>query len=111
MAALEQVKRGGTNGYANAVLTVTAVALVAVALQLGGGSPSHAQAAQRGETNNDPLGVPNALAQRQRMIAVLEGIDQRLRSLESKFGGATPLDVRVVNADEISTATVDTERE
>jgi len=113
MASLEQTKRGGRNGYANAVLTVTAVALVAVALRLSGGAPANAQAGQRSGSNDtqEAMGMPNAFAQRQRMIGVLEGMDQRLRSLEAKLGGGAPLDVRVINVEEISAASTRPERE
>ncbi|HBS29180.1 MAG TPA: hypothetical protein DEB06_06945 [Phycisphaerales bacterium] len=91
------------------MLTVTAVALVAIALQLGGAAPPSAQAAQRASSseNQEAMGVPNAFAQRQRMIASLELIEQRLRAIESRFGANSPVDVRVVNADEIATVPAD----
>lgn len=107
MASLEQGKRGGSNGYANAVLTVTAVALVAVALQLSGGAAAHAQAVRRSNETGDPLGVPNAFAQRQQLIQIMQSVDQRLRSLETRMGGSAPLDVRVVNAAEMVSGTVE----
>lgn len=112
MACADQGKRGSANGYANAVLTVTAVALVAVSLQLSGGAPAHAQSSRRGASDTgDPLGIPNAFAQRQQMIQALQSMDQRMRALEARLGAGAALDVRVVNIEEITTATVDPNHE
>lgn len=94
-----------SGGYRNGVLTAGVALLGLFVLQqatgLAGTSTASAQRpAQQAQAGNraEPLGVPNAADQRQRMIQALEGIDARLKAIENKL--AAPLEVKVLEMPE-----------
>lgn len=94
-----------SGGYRNGALTAGVALLGLFVLQqatgLAGTTTASAQRpAPQSQTGNrsEPLGVPNAADQRQRMIQALEAIDGRLKTIEAKL--AAPLEVKVLEMPE-----------
>lgn len=91
-------------GYLNGVLTAIALLLVVAVVQRSIGLPGPSEAAAQRtaadrssvrDNSSKEIFFPNASEQRNRMIAALEGIDARLKSIESRLAKA-PLEVKVV---------------
>lgn len=94
--------RNGT--YLNGVLTVIAGLLTVLVAQstIGVPGPDAAQAADRTIATSpgvrEPIGIPNAADQRNKMNGILESIDSRLGRIESQL--SKPLDVKVIDMPE-----------
>lgn len=83
--------------YANGVLTLIALFLGLIALQLWTDGPREtAASAQHPSASEQVAGIPNAADQRRRMIAGLDNIEKRLQKIESKLTSGA-IDVKVIS--------------
>lgn len=94
--------------YLNVILTVNAALLSVIAwTQLAGGAPWSGSA--MAQSPGEPQGIPNAGAQRQRMVQELQGLRESVDGMKKQLESGK-MKVIIANVDELKAANAGNEK-